>query len=328
MKKIPSTEDFQASNSFLGRVLIFHQIKEAYKSILQNTSDDFMLLRFGKTFGHNALPSTQQVNKQFFYLLHLFLKSIAMLFTSLRTNAKDNMILSISKIASLYVFDSDSSITKLNIDLFSPESNVDQWTWLLEQWRDVLRTMPMIFTQAGAFSRLVRTTIGIGLMHLGKCAEEMVTTGCLSMNAELMNEHLFYALQTGFYFGIAYAVVDCLQDEIHNIDSSPLHHFLAFDKDKSNPLTLTETIDKWLHIMEQLLSGADLDRSQLPKTPFISMLIESFDNLLILTESNDTMCGSFNELALLLRSQRIDKKEIDQYYDNEQLYLGQFSIIF
>ncbi|CAF1487444.1 unnamed protein product [Rotaria sp. Silwood1] len=232
------------------------------------------------------------------------------------------MILSISKIASLYVFDSDSSITKLHIDLFSPESNVDQWTWLLEQWRDVLRTMPMIFTQAGAFSRLVRTTIGIGLMHLGKCAEEMVTTGCLSMNAELMNEHLFYALQTGFYFGIAYAVVDCLQDEIHNIDSSPLHHFLAFDKDKSNPLTLTETIDKWLHIMEQLLSGADLDRSQLPKTPFISMLIESFDNLLILTESNDTMCGSFNELALLLRSQRIDKKEIDQYYDNEQLYLG------
>ncbi|CAF2775338.1 unnamed protein product [Rotaria sp. Silwood2] len=211
---------------------------------------------------------------------------------------------------------------KLNIDLFSPESNVDQWTWLLEQWRDMLRTMPMVFTQAGAFSRLVRTTIGIGLMHLGKCAETMGTTGCLPMNAELMNEHLFYALQTGFYFGVAYAVVDCLQDEIHNLDNIPLHHFLTFDNDKNHQLTPTKTIDRWLHIMEQLLSGTDFDRSQLPKTPFTSMLIESFDNLLILTESNDTMRGSFNELALLLRSQRMDKKEMDEYYDDEQLYLG------
>jgi hypothetical protein len=322
MKKIPSKEDFQSSNSFLGRVLIFHRIKEAYKSILQSTSDDFMLLRFGKIFGPDALQSTQQFNKQFCYLLHLFLKSVAMLFTSMTTSAKDHVISSISKIISLYFFEHDSSIMKLNIDLFSPESNVDQWTWLLEQWRDILRTMPMILTQAGSFSRLVRTTIGIGLMHLGKCAETMATTGCLPMNTELMNEQLFCALQTGFYFGVAYAVVDCLQDEIHNLSNMRLHHFLTFDTDKNHPLKPNETVDKCLHVMEQLLSGEDFDRSQLPKTPFTSMLTESFDSLLILTESTNTTCGSFNELALLLRSQRADKKEIDQYYDDEQLYLG------
>ncbi|CAF3904709.1 unnamed protein product [Rotaria sp. Silwood2] len=323
MKQMPSNEDFQKSNNFLGRVLIFHQIKEAYKNVLQNTSDDFTLLRFGKIFGHNALPSTQQFNKQFCYLLHMFLKSVVTLFTLLTTNSKDNMISIISKIACLCFFDYDSSIIKLNIDLFSPESNVDQWTWLLEQWHDVLRTMPMLLTQAGAFSRLVRTTFGIGLIHLGKCAEIMVTSGCLPMNAELMNEHIFYALQTGFYFGIAYAVVDCLQDEIHNLNHVPLHQFITVDNhNKDKPLTSTETIDKCLHIMEQLLSGKNFDRSQLPRTPFTSMLIESFDNLLILTDSNNTVYGSFNELALLLRSQRMDKKEMDQYYDDEQLYLG------
>ncbi|CAF3802289.1 unnamed protein product [Rotaria sordida] len=202
------------------------------------------------------------------------------------------------------------------------KTNIDQWTWLLEQWRDMLRTMPMICTQAGAFSRLVRTTIGIGLMYLGKSAETMVTTGCLPMNTELINEQLFNALQIGFYFGVAYAVVDCLQDEIHNLDNIPLHHFLIFDNDTNHILTPVETIDKWLYIMEQFLSGTNFDRSQLPKTPFTSMLIESFDNLLILTKSNNIMYESFNELALLLRSQRIDKKEIDQYYDDEQLYLG------
>jgi hypothetical protein len=138
-----------------------------------------------------------------------------------------------------------------------------------------------------------------------------------------MNEELFCALQTGFYFGVAYAVVDCLQDEIHNLDRIPFHHFLNFGNDENQSLTSTETVDKWLQIMEELLSGKDFDRNELPKTPFTSMLIESFDSLLVLTESTNTTSGSFNELALLLRSQRIDEKVIDQQYDDEQLYLGQ-----
>jgi hypothetical protein len=76
--------------------------------------------------------------------------------------------------------------------------------------------------------------------------------------------------------------------------------------------------------MEQLLSGHDFDRSQLPQTPVTTMLIETFDNLLILTKSTDTTCVSFNELALLLRSQRIDQKTLDGQYNDEQLYLGLF----
>jgi hypothetical protein len=228
------------------------------------------------------------------------------------------------QISSLFFIDNDISIIKLNFDLFSPESNIDQWTWLLEQWRDVLRTMPLTLTQTGVFTRVVRTTIGIGLMHLGKCAETMVKEGNLTMNADIMNEQLFHALQIGFYFGIAYAVVDCLQDEIHDIDRTPLQRFLAFNSDDNRPLTVSDTIDRWLSVMEQLLSGHDFDRSQLPQTPVTTMLIETFDNLLILTKSTDTTCVSFNELALLLRSQRIDQKTLDGQYNDEQLYLGLF----
>ncbi|CAF1452924.1 unnamed protein product [Rotaria sordida] len=283
-----------------------------------------MLLRFGRVLGCNALPDTLQFNKQFIYLLHLFLKSAFTFFALLTTNTKDVIISSMPQISSLFFVDDDASTTKLNFDLFSPESNIDQWTWLLEQWRNVLRTMPLALTKTGVFSRVVRTTIGIGLMHLGKCAETMVNTSHFTMNAGIMNEQLFHALQVGFYFGIAYAVVDCLQDEIHDIDRTPLRHFLAFNSDKNHPLNVSEIIDRWLSIMEQLLSGHDFDRSQLPKTPITAMLIETFDSLLILTQSTDTTCGSFNELALLLRSQRIDQKTLDAQYDGEQLYLGIF----
>ena len=324
MKKIPSNEDFQQSNNFLNRVSIFRQTKEAYQYILQSTGDDFMLLRFGRVLGRNALPNTSQFNKQFIYLLHLFLKSAFTFFALLTINTKDVIISSMPQISSLFFADDDTSIIKLNFDLFSPESNIDEWTWLLEQWRDVLRTMPLTLTRAGAFSRVVRTTIGIGLMHLGKCAETMVNTDHPTMDAGIMNEQLFHALQIGFYFGIAYAVVDCLQDEIHGIDRTHLRHFLAVNSDNNHPLPVSETIDRWLSIMEQLLSGHDFDRSQLPKTPITAMLIETFDNLLILTHSTDTTSVSFNELALLLRSQRIDQKTLDAQYDDEQLYLGLF----
>ena len=304
-------------------MLIFDRVKEAYKCVLQNTSDDFMLHRFGKILGQQASPNSQKMSKQFLYLLHLFLKSVAMLFTALVTTTEDNLLQSISKIDSLFFSDDDPSIIKLNHDLFSPESNVDRWTWLLEQWRDVLRTMPMIFTQAGAFSHVVRTTIGIGLMHLGKYAETMVTTGCFPTTSESMDEQLFYALQTGFYFGIAYAVVDCLRDEIHNLDHLPLHRFILLGDGEQRILPPTAIVDRWLEMMEQILSGKTFHPSQLSKTPFSSMLTESFDNLLRLTESTNTSCTSFNELALLLRSQRYDKKVFDQSYNDEQLYIGQ-----
>ena len=324
MKKIPVRDDLPQNSNLFGKIAILHKVKEAYQCILKNTGDDFMLLRFGRVLGRNASGNTTQFNKQFIYLLHLFLKSILILFNSLTTNAKDNATLSISEMTALFFSHDDSSTMKLKFDILSPESNIDQWTWLLEQWRNVLRTMPLLLTKVGAFSRVVRTTIGIGLIHLGKCAEIMVNSGQLSISAETMNEQLFCALQMGFFFGIAYAVVDCLQDEIGNLHQTPLDRFLPTYDENRRLLTSTEAVDKWLHVLEQLLTGADFDPNSLPKSPFTAMLLESFDSLLILAQSNNTARESFNELALLLRSQRADKKTMNVQYDNEQLYLGQF----
>ena len=326
MKKMPCREDLQGRNALLRRLTLFHRTKETYKSLLQSTGDDFMLLRFGRRFTRHSFADTHRLNKQFISLLHSFLQSILLLFTSLKTHEHDPISSLIPKINSLFSLgdedDDDPSRIKLAGDLFSPHTNVDQWTWLLEQWRDALRTMPMFLTEAGAFSRLVRTTIGIGLIHLGKCAESMLNEHDSPVNVQTMNEQLFAALQTGFYFGIVYAMVDCAQDEIHQLDRMDVQHFLSLDDKQDHPLTCEQAVDKYLDLMERLLTGEQVDRTHIPTSPFTSMLVEAFDSLRVLTRANNVHEPCFHELALLLRAQRMDKKELSKSYDDAELYLG------
>jgi hypothetical protein len=152
----------------------------------------------------------------------------------------------------------------------------------------------------------------------------MITTNEI-LDLSLMNEQLFHALQMGFYFGVAYAVVDCVQDEIRNVNQIPLHHLAALNPEKNSSnrlLTPVEMIDKWLLIMEQLLCGGEYNRKELPKTPLTPLLLETFDSLVTLTKTINVTCSAFNELALLLRSQRMDKKTSDEFYDDEELFLG------
>jgi len=328
MKVRPTNEDLESATSFLAKISVLHKGKQAYESGLRNMGDDFMLLRFGKIFGPNALPTTERSNNQFIYLVHLFIKSISQLMSMMRTmpSGKEEIISTIKNVISnLFSTETNKLIIKLNDEnLFSPKLNIDQWTWLLEKWHDALRTFPIMLTNVGAFSRLLRTTIGIGIARIFNFAETIVNDNQV-LDLTFMNEQLFHALQMGFYFGIAYAVVDCVQDEIRNIDKIPSHHLAALymDKDKNDRLlTPAETIDKWLLIMEELLCGGEYNRKDLPKTPLTPLLLETFDSLVTLTKSINVTCSAFNELALLLRSQRVDKKVPEEFYNDEELFLG------
>jgi hypothetical protein len=290
--------------------------------------DDFMLLRFGKIFGPNALPTTERANNQFIYLVHLFIKSISKLMMFMRTTPDEPDEISsaiFTLISNIFLTETSSPIMKLNNEeIFTPEENIDQWTWLLEKWRDALRTFPMIITNVGGFTRLLRTTIGIGIARLFYFAETMINTNQV-LDLTLMNEQLFHALQMGFYFGVAYAVVDCAQDEIRNFDQIPLHHLAALNLDKNSNGSLStpvEIVDKWLIIMEQLLCGGEYNRKELPKTPLTPLLLETFDSLVTLTKTINVTRSAFNELALLLRSQRMDKKTSEVFYNDEELFLG------
>ncbi|CAF3017993.1 unnamed protein product [Rotaria sp. Silwood2] len=328
MKTRPATEDFEGATNFLTKASMFHKTKQAYESDLHNMGDDFMLLRFGKVFGENALPTTARSNKQFIYLVHLFIKSVLYLTIMMRTTPDTNeRIPSVIKAAIGNVFSPEvnSSLIKLdNDDLFSPKSNVDQWTWLLEKWRDSLRTFPIILTEVGAFTRLLRTTIGMGIARLFSFAETIVTNNQI-LDLAVMNEQLFHALQTGFYFGVAYAIVDCIQDEIQNPDIISSQHLAALKietNENSRLLTPIEALDKWILIMEEILSGGEFNRKEIPKTPLTPLLLETFDSLITLTKSINATCSAFNELALLLRSQRMDKKTMGNFYTDEELFLG------
>ncbi len=97
-------------------------------------------------------------------------------------------------------FNSDLSDEKI----LSPLIYIDEWTWLLEKWKRALEIFPIHLTNQGAFSRLVRTTIGVGVSRLYGFA--------IHNEQEELDQKIFQALQMGFYYGIAYALVDGLQD--------------------------------------------------------------------------------------------------------------------
>ncbi|CAF1509439.1 unnamed protein product, partial [Rotaria sp. Silwood1] len=328
MKRGPTKEDFEGATNFLTKISLFHKTKKAYGSDLHNMGDDFMLLRFGKVFGANALPTTARSNSQFIYLVHLFVKSLLHLMMMMQaTSDHKEQTLSIinTVIGTLFSTEVNVSIIKLNNDnLFSPKLNIDQWTWLLEKWREALRTFPIILTEVGAFSRLLRTTIGIGIARLFNFAEMMVGSN-LVLDTAFVNEQFFHALQMGFYFGVAYATVDCLQDEIQNSNRITSQHLAALkieSNDNERLSTPIEILDKWTLIMEELLSGGEFNRKEIPKTPLTPLLLETFDSLITLTKSINVTCLAFNELALLLRSQRMDKKTMENFYNDEELFLG------
>lgn len=327
MKRAPTADDFDESRSFLSKVSGIFKIREAYRSGLRNMGDDFMILRFGKQFGPNALPNTARSNNQFIYLVHLFLQSMSNLSMMMRTTMQDySEVFSFIAviIGSLSPAQTIKSIIQLeNEDLFSPQQNIDQWTWLLEKWQDALRTLPIVFTEVGAFGRLIRTTIGVAIARMFALAETMVVRE-QALPLDYLNEQIFYALQLGFYFGVAYAFVDSVQDEIQTIEKNPNHYlFSLFERYKDEQSkSATEIVDQWLSIMEGVLCGKPLDRKSIPKLPLTPLILETYDNMIILTRKMDNESAVFNELALLLRSQRMDKKVPDQCYSDEELYLG------
>ncbi|CAF4754234.1 unnamed protein product, partial [Rotaria sp. Silwood2] len=167
------------------------------------------------------------------------------------------------------------------------------------KWRDALRTFPIILTEVGAFARLLRTTFGVSIARLFNFAERIVCNNQI-LDSVVMNEQLFHALQMGFYFGVAYAIVDSALDEINNLDeiSSQQLAVLKIEKNENETLlTPVEILDKWLLIIEELLTGREFNRKEIPKIPLTSLLLETIDSLITLTKSINVTRAVFKDLA-------------------------------
>lgn len=148
----------------------------------------------------------------------------------------------------------------------------------------------------------------------------MVNTGRTFRSADSFNKDLFQSLQIGFYFGIAYAFVDSVQDEINNPSVDVLKEFFMKSSDERSS---DEAIDRCLQVVEQILSGCSHSpETSLPDSPFNKMIFDSFEQLFLLTRKSNIAESSFNELSLLLRSQRFDKKQFSEKYNDTDLYIG------
>ncbi|CAF1437409.1 unnamed protein product, partial [Adineta steineri] len=232
-----------------------------------------------------SLDTEKSINNRFISLIHAFLNTISCLIYLLKTDSSE----SFSSTSFFSPFNCHLSIE----DILSPLKYIDEWTWLLEKWRIALETFPIELTNQGAFGRLVRTTIGVGIARLYGFA--------INDEHDELDEKFFQALQMGFYYGIAYALVDGLQDNQEQID-----------------------IDTWLKKMEDILCGSEqLNLSLLPELPITPLLLETFHSLIQLTSENFITVETFTDLALLLRSQRIDKKDLNRSdYTDIDIFIG------
>ncbi|CAF3455107.1 unnamed protein product [Rotaria sp. Silwood1] len=218
----------------------------------------------------------------------MFLNTISLLIYLLKTDSSES-------------FSPSSLFSPFNSDLptgniLSPTIYIDEWTWLLEKWKIALETLPISLTNQGAFGRLVRTTIGVGISRLFSFT--------INNEQDELDKKVFQALQMGFYYGIAYALVDGLQDNQN-------HQQKQFD------------VDKWLEKAEHILCGDQLNTSSLPQLPITPLLLETFHSLVQLTSINSITEQTFTDLALLLRSQRLDKKDLEySNYTDIDLFLG------
>ncbi|CAF1291109.1 unnamed protein product [Adineta steineri] len=290
MIKRPKTDDLNKaslSTNFLLKAFFIIKSKNAYSMSLKNVADDFMFLRFGRSLS-NENNKKDSISKRFTSLIHMFLNTISLLINSIKSDKSQEIILS-------SITEIDTDLTSENI--LSPIIYIDQWTWLLEKWKIALQTFPINLTKYGAFGRLIRTTIGVGIARLYGFAE--------NNEYEDLNRKFFQALQMGFYYGIAYALVDGLQDTQNEQQQQHID------------------VDKWLIEMERILCGAKLDPTLLPQLPITSLLLETFHSLVQLTSNNCISEQTFTDLALLLRSQRSDKKDYEKLYKNDiDLYIG------
>jgi geranylgeranyl pyrophosphate synthase len=218
----------------------------------------------------------------------MFLNTISLLIYLSKTNSSES-------------FSPSSLFTSFNFDLskeniLSPMIYIDEWTWLLGKWRRALEIFPINLTNEGAFSRLVRTTIGVGVSRLYGFV--------INNEQDELDQKLFQALQMGFYYGIAYALVDGLQDN---------------QNDQHEQID----IDKWLEKIECILCGDQLDSSALPQLPITPLLLETFHSLIQLTSINSITEQTFTDFALLLRSQRSDKNDLENSdYTDIDLFIG------
>ncbi|CAF1134826.1 unnamed protein product [Rotaria sordida] len=289
MKKRPKTNQLNKASTplnILPKALFIIQSKNAYSMSLKNLADDFMFLRFGRSLD-NQSNKKDSVTERFTSLIHMFLNTISILIHSIKSDTSEISLSLFSQ------FDSDLS----SENILSPIIHIDQWTWLIEKWKTALQTFPINLTKHGVFGRLVRTTIGVGVARLYGFAE--------NNEHDELDKKFFQALQMGFYYGVAYALVDGLQD---NQSEQQQQHI---------------DIDKWLIEMERILCGHKLDQKSLPQLPITSLLLETFHSLVQLTSINSIAEQTFTDLALLLRSQRSDKKNLERLHNNNtDIYIG------
>ena len=193
----------------------------------------------------------------------------------------------------------DSQLELLSIPMqtdqpsyFKPEDNVDEFTWIEEKIKYACDVIPEPILLEGGLYKVVRIMLAHVIFRLNVLDE--------NLEKSEIDQIIFRSLQSGFYFGLTYPLIDDLSDSNKYLDDS-----------------LRETMES---IILGGLSGAEIDTEKVPEHPISMAIINIFRDLQKLYPRKD---NSFlwDSLYVLFRAQVEDRKNIDISYSVKEVYI-------
>ena len=175
---------------------------------------------------------------------------------------------------------------------FQLEKNIDEFTWIEEKIKYASDVIPEPILLDGGLYKVVRIMFAHVLFALNNLDE--------SLNETQIDKIIFRALQSGYYYGLTYPLIDDLSDSNRYLDDS-----------------LRETMEDFIL---KGLSGAPLDLASIPEHPIPQAILHIFKDLQELYPHKDNRL-LWDSLYVLFKAQIVDRKNLHASYEDEDVYI-------
>lgn len=240
---------------------------------------DFFKMRLIKELGQTKINKNPDMLDKFMGRIQLWLKGISSFLTEIDANLT-------KKIFSNYGFDLKPPY------YFEFDNNEEEFNWIAEKIKNVCDILPTKILLEGGLQKIIRVMIAHVIFALNSLDE--------TLTIPEIDNVIFQAIQSGFYYGLSYPLIDDISDSPEYLDD-----FMR---------------GKMEYLVSEGLSGSPIERSLIPENDIAHTILSIFDNLqkLYPREKNVFLWDSF---YVLYQAQIKDRKDINKRYNDEDVYI-------
>lgn len=253
--------------------------KNKLKDINKKNMDDYFKMRLIKELGQIKINKNPDLLDKFMKRIQSWLKGI----TSFLSEIDDDLH---KKIFASY-----------DIDLKPPYyfefcNNENEFNWISEKIKHVCDILPNKILLEEGLQKITRVMVAHVIFVLNSLDE--------SLTLSEIDKVIFQAIQSGFYYGFSYPLIDDISDSLEYLDDSMRK--------------------KMEYLITKGLSGSSIEKSIIPENDIAYTILSIFDNLqkLYPREENIFLWDSF---FVLYQAQIKDRKDINKKYSDDEVYI-------